>query len=179
MQRPGPPKKKKRRRVWKLFQKQDCLAVLKDLELCTGDGWLKTVPQWSQLHPQSFFLSSNVECQDLVHQKKREKNYFVSKTAMLLQTDVKLCTVFHPLSTFTEKPGESVKLFSKLDYLATQSRFWNAFQRWVKSCWLMNLATLNGSWTMYQRSLTSCWPIIESAWPVKPLLTLDQILDFL
>ena len=75
--------------------------------------------------------------------KKREKNYFVSKTAMLLQTDVKLCirdgwltadpwwSRFHPLSTSTEKPGESVKLFSKLDYLATQSRFWNAFQRWV------------------------------------------------
>ena len=108
-------------------------------------------------------------------------NYFVSKTAMLLQTDVKLCTRdgwltadpwwsrFHPLSTSTEKPGESVKLFSKLDYLAMQSRFWNAFQRWVKSCWLMNLAALNGSWTMYQRSLTSCWPIMESAWPVKPL----------
>ena len=113
--------------------------------------------------------------------KKREKNYFVSKTAMLLQTDVKLCTRdgwltadpwwsrFHPLSTSTEKPGESAKLFSKLDYLATQSRFCNVFQRWVKSCWLMNLAALNGSWTMYQRSLTSCWPIMESAWPVKPL----------
>ena len=68
-----------------------------------------------------------------------------------------------------KKPGESVKLFSKLDDLATQNRSCNVFQRWVKSCWLMNLAALNGSWTMYQRSLTSCWPIMESAWPVKPL----------
>ena len=39
-----------------------------------------------------------------------------------------------PLSTSTEKPGESVKLFSKLDHLATQNISCNVFQRWVKSC---------------------------------------------
>ena len=55
-------KKKKRRRVWKLLQKQDCLAVLKDLELCIRDRWLKADPQWRQLYPQSLFLSSDLRC---------------------------------------------------------------------------------------------------------------------
>ena len=53
---------------------------------------------------------------------------------MLLQTYVEMCTRggfltadplcrrFQPLSTSTEKLGESVKLFSKVDHLATQNR---------------------------------------------------------
>ena len=79
-------KEKKRRRVWKLFQKQDCLAVLKDLELESWKRWVtKSWPTMEAALPTESLPQFWFEMLRLGPPKKWEacETHFGNRTVLL------------------------------------------------------------------------------------------------
>ena len=68
---------KRKRRVWKLFWKLDCLAVLSSSQTVNKRQVTNSWPLMSQLHPLSLFLSVDQWCQDLVHQKTKRRAWYL------------------------------------------------------------------------------------------------------
>ena len=137
--RPGPPKKKKKR-VWKLFQKLDCLVVLNGFwfvyKRWVTDSWT-TMESASPVKslPQSLFVMLR-----LGPPKNKEKGVscFGNWTVLLRWTDLELYkrdrwliaeplwSQLHPLSLFL---GLDLGC-EDLVHQKTNRREWNCFRNW-------------------------------------------------
>ena len=165
---------KTRRRVWKLFRKRDCLAVLnRSWTVCkrwVTNSWPRmesASPRKCLPHSWSGMLS------DLVHQKTRRRVWKLFRKRDCLAVLSRSWTVCKRWVTNSWPRMDSASPRKSLPHSwpamlrlgppKKKRSVWKLF--WKLDC----LALPNGSGTVYKRRVTNSWPRMELASPRKSL----------